>query len=404
MPMKPILVALVCLAFLQGVSTGRTAVALALPYPEPLMTTEETKSPSFDFENPSKRNARCQWYRSKLGQYSDVINKAAKEERIPPELLMTLVLNELADIGPEDVEQDQAIAWTLGDFDKYKLDSRAGYIGLGRLITGRPVSEWSLGIAQISPSKALRYNALAVPPQIRTNPELTEFYVAFSLLNRTVNIQAAAKVIKGILKDIERQQKGLWISQFIRPGVRFSADNPYDSMYPPPSKGVSAMNTMRRRNLTEMVIAVYNTDNLLTEDRPYRVPDARRGNYAQSGFANAGLHALNSREIVEDLEKTNFCGMPIAKWEPIGQTVPSPVFKPPLLDGLRLDGCLYWASQCGKPAADRFCITRQKGYKGAATWDIELYVPRTKVIGDGRICETGKNNPNCGAFTFIECR
>lgn len=402
--MKPIIVAMVCLALLQGASIGRTAVALALPYPEPLMTTEETKSPSFDFENPSKRNARCQWYRSKLGQYSDVINKAAKAERIPPELLMTLVLNELSDIGVEDVEQDQAIAWTLGDFKKYKLDSAAGYIGLGKLISRRPVSQWSLGIGQISPEKALRYNAIAVPPNIHNNPELTEFYVAFSLLNRTVNIQAAAKVIKGILKDIERQQKGLWISQFIRPGARFSADNPYDAMYPPPSKNVSAMNTMRRRNLTEMVIAIFNSDSILQDTNPSRVPDVRRGNYEQSGYPNAGLHALNSREIVEDLQQTAFCGMPITKWESIAQTGPSHVFRPPLLDGVRLDGCLYWASQCGKPAADRFCTTRQKGYKGAVAWDIELYVPRTKVIGDSRICETGKNNPNCGAFTFIECR
>ncbi len=379
---------------------------MALPYPEPLMTTEQTHSPDFDFENPAKRNARCHWYRSKLGQYSEVINNTAKAEKVPPELLMAVILNELSDIGFEDVEQDQAIAWTQGDFNKFKLDSSAGYMRLGAMITGRPVSQWSLGIAQIQPATVLRYNAIPVSPQVLQNRELTEFVVAFSLLNRAVSIQVAARVIKGILKDIERQQRGLWISQFIRPDARFSADNPYESLNPHASRDPSAASLLRRRNLIQMVDAIYNTDSILRDNNPARIPNAARGNFEQSGYPNAGLHSLNAAEIAEDLHTTGFCGMPIVKWETIqrpGSTTQTVRYDRPLWGGERLDGCLLWATQCGQPAADQFCRMQQRGFQSAAKWAIEQYVPRTKIIGDGKLCETGRNI-NCGAFTFIECK
>lgn len=77
-------------------------------------------------------------------------------------------------------------------------------------------------------------------------------------------------------------------------------------------------------------------------------------------------------------------------------------FDKPAIGGVPLDGCLTWAKDCGKPAADEFCkrngFTRSTGHgitSGA--------VPRSIVITSGKICETGKNWPYCGAFTYIDC-
>jgi hypothetical protein len=79
-------------------------------------------------------------------------------------------------------------------------------------------------------------------------------------------------------------------------------------------------------------------------------------------------------------------------------------FDKPMWNGEQLDGCLYWADKCGQPAADQFC--KQKGYSSAGNgaWGIESHAKKTRVIMTNKLCETGKNNPNCGAFTFIECK
>jgi len=79
-------------------------------------------------------------------------------------------------------------------------------------------------------------------------------------------------------------------------------------------------------------------------------------------------------------------------------------FDNPKWNGERLDACLYWADKCGQPVADEFC--RKNGYSSAGkdAWHITPRVKRTIVIMTGQICETGKNNPNCGAFDFIECK
>ena len=76
-------------------------------------------------------------------------------------------------------------------------------------------------------------------------------------------------------------------------------------------------------------------------------------------------------------------------------------FYTPKMGGVRVDGCLYWARQCGDPAANEFC--KRKGYSKSSGWGVDHHVSKTKVLGDGKICETGKNHPNCGAFSFINC-
>ena len=308
---KYIIAALTCLTFLICAT-----IVLALPFPEPLMTTEETRPASFDFENPAKRKTRCDWYRSRLGQYVSEINNAAAAARIPPELLATVILNELADVGVEDVEQDQAIAWTQGDYKKYLLDSEAGYIRVGRWWTQRPISSWSFGIAQIQPDTALRYNAVHVPPHLSGDRERTVFYVAFSLLNRTVNIHAAARVIKGILQDIKRYQAGPWARFFIRAGERFNAESPYAALKPPPSADSRVMHRERQRNLAQFVVAVYNSYGILTNTNPEQVPHPREVPSERKGdpekYPNALLHSLNAQEIAEDLYASNACGMPLA--------------------------------------------------------------------------------------------
>lgn len=78
----------------------------------------------------------------------------------------------------------------------------------------------------------------------------------------------------------------------------------------------------------------------------------------------------------------------------------SRTFDEPQLDGRRLDLCLVWGGECGKPAADAWC--REQGFDRAREWepapDIGAETP-TLVLTDRRVCD----GPWCDGFASITC-
>jgi hypothetical protein len=77
------------------------------------------------------------------------------------------------------------------------------------------------------------------------------------------------------------------------------------------------------------------------------------------------------------------------------------IFRSPTIGGYRLDFCLTFGNDCGKPAADEFC-KRQK-FEESVLFENETVGTRgiqTKVIGTGQICDMR----DCSAFTLIRCR
>lgn len=76
-------------------------------------------------------------------------------------------------------------------------------------------------------------------------------------------------------------------------------------------------------------------------------------------------------------------------------------FETPTINGVRLDWCKHFASQCGAPAADLFC--QQNGYTRATRFVIDpgigaFGIP-TVIFGDGRLCRA----PICSGFRAITC-
>ena len=75
------------------------------------------------------------------------------------------------------------------------------------------------------------------------------------------------------------------------------------------------------------------------------------------------------------------------------------VFANPSLKGNRLDLCLTWAKDCGKPAADAFCRSKNLGPSIASVLDPERGRSETRLIGSNQVC-TGKG---CVGFQMITC-
>lgn len=72
----------------------------------------------------------------------------------------------------------------------------------------------------------------------------------------------------------------------------------------------------------------------------------------------------------------------------------------PMFNGNRLDWCLNWSEDCGKPAADAFC--RNLGFQAAASFAPDPHIgwrTPTRLIGTGALCDLG----HCDGFTRITC-
>jgi hypothetical protein len=72
------------------------------------------------------------------------------------------------------------------------------------------------------------------------------------------------------------------------------------------------------------------------------------------------------------------------------------VFDRPEVNGVALDWCVTWGTDCGQAAADRYCQTQ--GY-GRSIGYLSYAPGRTYVPGDGRTCE----GHLCGGLLRVEC-
>ncbi len=68
----------------------------------------------------------------------------------------------------------------------------------------------------------------------------------------------------------------------------------------------------------------------------------------------------------------------------------------PNVEGARLDSCLAGQNDCGKPAADAFCVTQ--GYTQALIFQREP-ASSTRQLGSNLMCTTG----SCISFRQIKC-
>jgi len=69
----------------------------------------------------------------------------------------------------------------------------------------------------------------------------------------------------------------------------------------------------------------------------------------------------------------------------------------PKVDGVALDLCRDWASNCGKPAADAWC--QANGFLASSAHEVGSDSPPTKVIASGQMCE----DPGCDRIVSVTC-
>jgi len=84
---------------------------------------------------------------------------------------------------------------------------------------------------------------------------------------------------------------------------------------------------------------------------------------------------------------------------PPNAEVESRIFQQPRYMDDRLDWCMKWGTDCGKPVAQAFCNRRR--YENATAFEAELVgrSAQTRLMGTDQVC----NADNCTTFSFITC-
>jgi hypothetical protein len=85
------------------------------------------------------------------------------------------------------------------------------------------------------------------------------------------------------------------------------------------------------------------------------------------------------------------------EFEAGAHTGPDRDFAQPMLDGIALDICQQWGTECGKPAADAFC--RQQGMAESIEHKVRNDAPPTRVIGSGKVC----SEATCDRIDWLRC-
>ncbi len=224
---------------------------------------------------------RKQWYQDKLGPYEAQVRQSAENHGIPPQLLATVVLNEMADINALDLVQE---AW----------DSEGG----------------SVGPAQIQVDTAVNHGLVTVPKSVSSSDR--PGYVSDRLQIPQVAVEAAAGEVSVILKSMSARPGSSWQKshafQGFTPTPGNLSNDAYNAIEVPKNLNANDKRELQRVVLADAVIAAYNSPDIVVAKNPGTTFIFNKGT-AEQPYPNGRNHGFNGGKIAQDLFKMKLFGL-----------------------------------------------------------------------------------------------
>lgn len=208
---------------------------------------------------------RLDWYKKQLGAYAAQVRASASCNGIPPQLVATVILNELGDINWQDVWQQ----W------------------LGQ--------NGSLGVAQIQVSTAKAHKLVQFPSD--TAP-LSDSTVRQRLTIPQYAIEAAAREVRQILDRMTSKLSNPWQKHFAFTLTSVSSLSQPNDIY---NHIHGSSQRQREMNLAEMVVAAYNSPGIVDAQKQASITPGNPGFI----YRNGTIHGGNSRFIAGELFDAN---------------------------------------------------------------------------------------------------
>jgi hypothetical protein len=111
---------------------------------------------------------------------------------------------------------------------------------------------------------------------------------------------------------------------------------------------------------------------------------------------NKSTRLIGSNQVCDEPECDSYTK--IACFKDDGGEEEVTTYKKPKYKGRRLDWCLSWAADCGKPAAQAYC--EWKGDTEVVDFKIAENIGNTKIISSGQNCDMN----DCDGFSYITCK
>ncbi|MBI4650394.1 DUF4157 domain-containing protein [Candidatus Desantisbacteria bacterium] len=242
---------------------------------------------------------RYQWYLSKLGRYQNQIDESAVNNNVPPQLIATVILNELADINLIDVTQQAlGMGGSIGiaqiQVDTALRDRLVHRTGDSEALDRQAQDRWEDEILTSMDTHG------RVRPRsresIRTDAERQ--MVENRLTIPQYAIEAVAREINILLNNMVIRRGNPWqrhfgfnltdISQLASPNDIYNYINGHNQL-------------SKEYHLAEMITAAYNSPEIINAVRQESIQEGSSGFI----YSNARIHGNNSIQIAGDLYVMN---------------------------------------------------------------------------------------------------
>ncbi len=249
--------------------------SLSLMSPEKLsdMTPEERKS----------------WYIKTLAPYQSALNSSAQRHNVPPQLVATVILNELADIGMKDLLQEM-------------LPVQNGSIGIAQIQVQTAVDFGLVDVKEDEVEKYREENAVHGKLEREGSEEdmvvrpsrdaAVRALIADKLKKPEIAIEAAARRVEQLLSKAVNSP-GKFSREFLFDPPPPGVTNIYDRV----DAGGSKQQKDKERRLANLITAAYNSPDILHAIDPGDPFDIDK----PAPYPNGRIHGVNSRFISDEL-------------------------------------------------------------------------------------------------------
>lgn len=276
-------------------STG-TLSACGLPQGSPQARgLQEMDVNTFARMSPAQRIA---WYTQMLVPYDAQVRQSASCNGIPPQLLATVILNELADINWLDVWQQRlGLNGSLGigqiQVDTAIANRLVEFPGDSQRIQQQSQQAWRMCMQGMAMSRGG-----GICPSITTYQNILQReMVKHRLTIPEFSIEAAAREVRRLLDQACANLSNPWPSRFNFTLTSVSSLTRATDIY----QYIDGANVeAKEQNLAEMVVAAYNSPQILIAQQQSSITPGPNQIYR-----NGMIHGANSRFIAAELLRNN---------------------------------------------------------------------------------------------------
>jgi hypothetical protein len=242
---------------------------------------------------------RRAWYTQMLVPYDAQVRQSAACNGIPPQLLATVILNELADINWIDVWQQRlGMNGSLGigqiQVDTAEAHGLVEFPGDRQRIHREAQEAWQM---------CMQFSVMGEPGGVCPSVSTYEHLLHRDMVRHRLTIpeyavEAAAREIRRLLDQACQNAGNPWPSRFSFSLSSMSALARPADVY---NHIAGATQVDKEMNLSEMVVAAYNSPQILVARQQASITPGHPNQIYRNGM----IHGRNSRSIAADLYREN---------------------------------------------------------------------------------------------------